>query len=203
MASYPKIAKSLRPVAVFAALLLLASIFAAPTAAFGAVGGAGTVRLAHAARGARTPLAGRAATQSSPTPDDWPTSLHDVERTAASADTTIGTSSAPTLTKLWTFQTGGPVASTPTVTGGVAYFGSWDGYEYAVNATTGAQIWKTYVGVLTANPTCIPPKLGVSSPATVTGGVVYVGGGDGYWYALDAGTGAVDWRIWTSGSDTP
>jgi outer membrane protein assembly factor BamB/regulation of enolase protein 1 (concanavalin A-like superfamily) len=200
MASYPKIAKSLRPVAVFAALLLLASIFAAPTAAFGAVGGAGTVRLAHAARVAGTPLAGRAATQSSPTTDDWPTSLHDVERTAASADTTIGTSSAPTLTKLWTFQTGGPVASTPTVTGGVAYFGSWDGYEYAVNATTGAQIWKTYLGVLTANPICVPPKLGISSPATVTGGTVYVGGGDGYWYALDAETGAVDWRVWVGGT---
>jgi outer membrane protein assembly factor BamB/regulation of enolase protein 1 (concanavalin A-like superfamily) len=135
--------------------------------------------------------------------DDWPTSLHDVQRTAASSDTTISTAAAPGLTKLWSFQTGGPVATTPTVTGGVAYFGSWDGYEYAVNATTGAQIWKTYVGVLTASPTCIPPKLGVSSPATVTGGVVYVGGGDGYWYALDAATGAVDWRVWTSGSDTP
>ena len=157
MASYPGIARRLRPIAVFAALLLLTSIFAAPTAAFGAVGGAGSVRLAHAARVVRAPQAGRAAAQSSPTTDDWPTSLHDVERTAASADTTISTSTAPTLTKLWTFQTGGPVATTPTVTGGVAYFGSWDGYEYAVNATTGALIWKTYLGVLTANPTCIPP----------------------------------------------
>lgn len=200
MASYPGIARRLRPIAVFAPLLLLASIFAAPTAAFGAVGGAGSARLAHAARVARTPRADRAAAQGAPTTDDWPTSLHDVERTAASADTTISTSTAPTLTKLWTFQTGGPVASTPTVTGGVAYFGSWDGYEYAVNATTGAQIWKTYLGVLTANPTCVPPQLGVSSPATVTDGTVYVGGGDGYWYALDAATGAVDWRVWVGGT---
>ena len=135
--------------------------------------------------------------------DDWPTSLHDVQRTAASSDTTIGGSTAPALTKLWSFQTGGPVATTPTVTGGVAYFGSWDGDEYAVNATTGALLWKTYLGVLTASPTCIPPQLGISSPATVTGGVVYVGGGDGYWYALNAATGAVEWRVWTSGSDTP
>ena len=131
--------------------------------------------------------------------DDWPTSLHDVQRTAASADTTVGTATAPTLTKLWTFQTGGPVATTPTVTGGVAYFGSWDGDEYAVNAATGAQIWKTSLGTLTADPTCIPPQLGISSPATVSNGTVYVGGGDGYWYALDAATGAVDWRIWVGG----
>jgi outer membrane protein assembly factor BamB/regulation of enolase protein 1 (concanavalin A-like superfamily) len=135
--------------------------------------------------------------------DDWPTSLHDVQRTAASGDTAISPAAAPALTKLWAVQTGGPVATTPTVTGGTAYFGSWDGYEYAVNATTGAVLWKTYLGIMTATPTCVPPKLGISSPASVVNGVVYVGGGDGYWYALSAATGAVDWRVWTSGTGTP
>jgi outer membrane protein assembly factor BamB/regulation of enolase protein 1 (concanavalin A-like superfamily) len=200
MVSSPGIIKRLRPISALAALMLLASIFAAPTSALGATHGARSMHRAHAARVVRTKQVGRAVAQSSPTTDDWPTSLHDVERTAASADTTIGTSTAPTLTKLWTFQTGGPVATTPTVTGGVAYFGSWDGYEYAVNAATGAELWKTYLGVLTANPICVPPKLGISSPATVTGGTVYVGGGDGYWYALDAATGAVDWRVWVGGT---
>src|ERR1700722_6374969 len=80
---------------------------------------------------------------SSPVNDVWATSLHDVERTGASSDTNISPSVAPTLTKLWSFQTGGPVASTPTVAGGTAYFGSWDGYEYAVNASTGVLEWKT------------------------------------------------------------
>jgi outer membrane protein assembly factor BamB/regulation of enolase protein 1 (concanavalin A-like superfamily) len=132
--------------------------------------------------------------------DDWPTSLHDVARTAASNDTTISPGAAATLGKLWSFHTGGPVATTPTVAGGVAYFGSWDGYEYAVDAATGALKWRTYLGVLTANPICIPPKLGLSSPATVLDGVVYVGGGDAYWYALDATSGAVLWRVFTQGN---
>jgi outer membrane protein assembly factor BamB/regulation of enolase protein 1 (concanavalin A-like superfamily) len=168
--SYLGIIKRLHMIIALAVPFLLAGLFAAPTPALGATG------------------------------DDWPTSLHDVQRTAASADTTVGTATAPTLTKLWTVQTGGPVATTPTVTAGVAYFGSWDGYEYAVNATTGAQIWKTSLGTLTADPTCIPSQLGISSPATVSNGTVYVGGGDGYWYALDAATGAVDWRIWVGGT---
>ncbi len=132
--------------------------------------------------------------------DDWPTSLHDVARTAASADTTISPGSAATLGELWSFHTGGPVATTPTVTGGVAYFGSWDGYEYAVDAATGALKWRTYLGKMVANPICVPQTLGVSSPATVRDGVVYVGGGDAYWYALDAATGAVLWRVFTQGN---
>ncbi|MGA3220766.1 MAG: PQQ-binding-like beta-propeller repeat protein [Acidimicrobiales bacterium] len=142
--------------------------------------------------------------QAQPTDDTWSTSLHDVERTAASTDTNISPATAPTLTKLWSFQTGGPVASTPTVTGGTAYFGSWDGYEYAVNATTGALQWKTYLGLTDAPADCTPSgEIGVSSPATVSNGVVYVGGGDGYFYALNATTGAVDWRVWVEGSNTP
>ena len=136
--------------------------------------------------------------------DDWTTSLHDVERTAASADTNISTDDAPKLTELWSFQTGGPVATTPTVSGGTAYFGSWDGYEYAVNATTGALEWKTYLGLTDAPSDCTPSgEIGVSSPATISNGVVYVGGGDGYFYALNASTGAVEWRTWVEGSNTP
>ena len=76
-------------------------------------------------------------------------------------------------------------------------------HEYAVNAVNGRLIWKQYLGVEIANPICDPPKIGVSSPATVLNGTVYVGGPDGYGYALNARTGAVEWRVWTYGSDTP
>ena len=87
-----------------------------------------------------------AAAQSTPTNDDWPTSLHDVERTSSSSDTNISPSAASTLTKLWSIKAGGIVASQVSVVGGTAYFGSWDGYENAVNATTGALEWQTYLG---------------------------------------------------------
>jgi outer membrane protein assembly factor BamB/regulation of enolase protein 1 (concanavalin A-like superfamily) len=131
------------------------------------------------------------------TNDEWPTSLHDPQRTAASNDTNIPAAAATQLTKLWSFATGGPVATTPTVSAGTAYFGSWDGYEYAVDATTGALRWKTFLGITTASPICTPPQVGISSPATVQNGVLYVGGGDSYWYAVDAASGAVLWRVFT------
>ncbi len=125
---------------------------------------------------------------------DWPMYLHDGSLTAASTETILTPSAAPNLRPLWTFKTGGVIAASATVVGGVAYVGSWDGYEYALNATTGAMLWKTYLGVTTA-PACSPPALGVSSVAAVVGGVVYVGGGDSNWYALNATTGAVLWSV--------
>jgi outer membrane protein assembly factor BamB len=124
---------------------------------------------------------------------DWPTFLHDTQRTAASNDTTISTSNAAQLALKWAFKTGGPIAASPTVVGGIVYVGSWDGYEYALNATTGALVWKTFLGQTTAP--CYPQLAGVSSAADVENGVVYVGGGDSNWYALDATTGAVLWSV--------
>jgi outer membrane protein assembly factor BamB len=129
--------------------------------------------------------------------DGWTTSLHDNSRDGASGSTAISKGQAPSLTKLWSYSTGGPIASQPAIVNGVAYVGSWDGYEYALNAATGALIWKTFLGTTTGNSDCNPPHAGVSSAATVLNGVVYVGGGDSYWYALDAGTGSVLWRVYT------
>ena len=42
---------------------------------------------------------------------------------------------------------------------------------------------------------CFPSTAGVDSAAAMVNGVVYVGGGDNYWYALNASTGAVLWRV--------
>jgi outer membrane protein assembly factor BamB len=127
---------------------------------------------------------------------DWPTYLHDLQRTGASGDTIISPANAGQLTLHWAFKTGGVIAASPTVVGGTVYVGSWDGYEYALDATTGALKWKTYLG-LTQAPTCDPPSLGISSAAAVLNGVVYVGGGDSYWYALDATSGAILWKVFT------
>jgi outer membrane protein assembly factor BamB len=139
-------------------------------------------------------LAGPPAAQAV-THDDWSTSLHDNARDGASADTSVSTSTAPDLTKLWSFATGGPVAAQPAIVGGVAYVGSWDGYEYALNASTGAVIWKTFLGITKGESDCNPQTAGVSSAPTVLDGVVYVGGGDSNWYALNASTGAVLWTV--------
>jgi outer membrane protein assembly factor BamB len=124
---------------------------------------------------------------------DWPTFLHDPQRTAAGNDTIISTANASQLALKWAFKTGGPIAASPTIVGGTVYVGSWDGYEYALNAATGALVWKTFLGQTTAP--CYPQLAGVSSAADVENGVVYVGGGDSYWYALDAATGNVLWKF--------
>lgn len=133
---------------------------------------------------------------------DWPTYLHDNYRQSANLDeTSISASSAPSLNFAWTFKTNGIIASSATIVNNIVYVGSWDGYEYALNATNGSQIWKTFLGTST-DTNCNPPTLGVTSSATVQNGIVYVGGGDSNWYALDASTGAVLWKIFTGDNST-
>src|SRR5438132_3660588 len=132
---------------------------------------------------------------------DWPTFLADNQRSAASADTTLSPANAGQLASLWSYKTGGVVAASPTVVDGVVYVGSWDGNEYALDAATGAVKWQTPLGTTSA-PGCSPPSAGISSAATVQNGVVYVGGGDANWYALDAATGTVLWSVFT-GDNSP
>jgi outer membrane protein assembly factor BamB len=130
-----------------------------------------------------------------PGSQDWPTFLHDNQRSSASGETILSSATAPILQKQWAYLTGGGVAASPTIVGGVVYVGSWDGYEYAIDANLGTLKWKTFLGQTTAP--CNPNVIGVTSAATVLNGVVYVGGGDSYWYALDATTGNVLWKVFS------
>src|SRR3979411_2528433 len=71
---------------------------------------------------------------------DWPTYLHDPSRTAANTgETTLTPTNAAQLTPQWAYKTGGTIAASATVVGGVVYVGSWDGYEYALNASDGTK----------------------------------------------------------------
>lgn len=133
------------------------------------------------------------------TAGDWPTYLHDPGRNAGSPDETIlSRSNAAKLTLLWKYHTGATVAASPAVVGSTVYIGSWDGYEYALNGSTGALKWKTFLGTTPAstcdNPAVTPP-MGITSSATVQNGVLYVGGGDANWYALDAASGQIRWSV--------
>jgi outer membrane protein assembly factor BamB len=79
---------------------------------------------------------------------------------------------------------------------GVLYFGSWDGYEYAVNAHSYHLLWKQFLGIDTAPAAqqCYPNGVGVSSNATIDNGVLFVGGGDGNLYAINAASGTIAWK---------
>jgi outer membrane protein assembly factor BamB len=70
----------------------------------------------------------------------------------------------------------------------VVYVGSNDNYLYALDAVTGALIWKAATGGA------------INSSPTLAGGVVYVGSEDSYVYAFDAGTGALKWKYFADGA---
>ena len=131
-----------------------------------------------------------------PASQDWPTYLQNAARANATTDASLAAAGAPNLALDWTYQTGGPIATSASVVGTTAYVGSWDGYEYAINTANGALIWKTYTGI-TTDPGCNPATIGITSAAAVVNGAVYVGGGGPYFYALDAGTGAILWQVYT------
>jgi outer membrane protein assembly factor BamB len=127
---------------------------------------------------------------------DWPMFLQNQGRTSSTTDPNLSTANASLLSLKWASPTGGAIASSASVVGTTAYVGSWDGYEYAINTATGVQIWKQYLGQ-TDDPPCWPTPVGITSAPLVTNGTLYVGGGDAYWYALNASTGAVLWKVFT------
>ena len=128
---------------------------------------------------------------------------------------------------LWRFKAGfeGDVAgfSAPAVADGVVYIGGADEYVYALDASTGELRWRHQVsdgppalavvervvyvsgwlGGLDALDAGTGEALwafggGMSGPAAVADGVVYVGSNDGT-YALDAATGEERWLFRTDG----
>jgi eukaryotic-like serine/threonine-protein kinase len=87
----------------------------------------------------------------------------------------------------WKFKTNGPVVSSPAISDGTVYVGSYDRYVYAINQSDGKQRWafKTQARV-------------TSSPA-VYAGRVFISSFDGNLYALDAKTGAQLWKFGFAG----
>ena len=127
---------------------------------------------------------------------DWTTYLFDPDRTGhPSYPAGFDVANASSLSPEWEYATGGFISTQTIVANGTAYVGSWDGYEYALNAATGQRIWRTYLN-LTVTANCKTPR-GVSSSATVVGNNLYLGGGGQYWYDLDAATGATLWKVYT------
>jgi outer membrane protein assembly factor BamB len=85
---------------------------------------------------------------------------------------------------LWNYTTGGVVSSSPAVVNGIVYIGSQDHNLYALNASTGALLWKY-------NTT--EPYDWVSSSPAVVNGVVYIGGLKNKVHALNESTGTPLW----------
>ena len=94
------------------------------------------------------------------------------------------------------------IMATPVVNNGVFYVGVQDGIFYAVSEATQQILWSDFLGLRTpaSGGGCGNAAQGIYATATVapdpTTGVetVYVNSQDGNMYALNAATGAVEWK---------
>ena len=111
---------------------------------------------------------------------EWPMFRHDVSNSGSSDEGVM----LP-LNRLWEFTTGGPVGTSPAVSGGIVYIGSSDHKLYALDAATGTKRWE----FVTSGE--------VWSSPLVSDGVVYIGSDDGNVYALNAITGEKLWEYVT------
>jgi outer membrane protein assembly factor BamB len=109
--------------------------------------------------------------------------------------------------QIWKHRTGGPVPAAPAIAGDTLYIGSYDGKFYALDARTGATRWKFATGgerrfeakglhgQQPRNQTIADAfDVFLSSPVVAVG-IVYFGSGDGNVYALDAASGALQWKF--------
>ena len=92
-------------------------------------------------------------------------------------------------------STHGSIAARPVESKGVVFAGSWDGREYAIRAKTGRVLWKRGLGTTSSERCPHYKSAGITSAPVVSGGLAYLGGGNAFWYALDAATGRVRWRV--------
>ncbi len=131
---------------------------------------------------------------------DWTSYLFDNSRDGYNAsETIINQTSAPHLKVHWRVHAGGKIASEPIVANGLVYWGSWDGYEHATNLS-GVEKWRQFVGTTAVTGCRIqtgPVSTGTVTPVSINGvltPVLYVGGGNSIFYALNANTGVVLWQ---------
>lgn len=126
-----------------------------------------------------------------------------------STDGTMYAVDRETGTLRWKTATGSRVVSSPAVADGTVYFGSYDGFFYALDGASGKLKWKfktsgerrfegkhLHGSEPVAETMPDPFDVYLSSPA-IWNGSVYFGSGDGNIYALDAGSGALDWKFKT------
>ncbi len=132
--------------------------------------------------------------------DDWPMYMNNVTRNSWAAAGSINLSTASSLRPLWISDTHAVIVAQPAVAGGAVYIGNWaqGANFFKLDAQTGSTLWGVDLGYRNVGKPCDPPALGVSSGAAVFSNTVYVGGGDNWFYALNAADGSVRWRFNTA-----
>jgi outer membrane protein assembly factor BamB len=130
---------------------------------------------------------GKAAQQSITVQTDWPQFHYSASHKGRNPyENVLSATTVGTIDLDWTFTTGKAITSSPAIVGGIVYVGSQDNSLYAINGTTGAQVWKFTTGNSIVD----------SSPA-VYNGAVYIGSTDDYLYSINATTGVLNWKFKT------
>lgn len=124
----------------------------------------------------------------------WPTAGQNIANTRHQAtERKLSVANVHRLEVKWAFTTGGDVSATPAVDGQRVYVPDWAGNLYAVDRSTGQQVWKASIPAATG----IPGDKARATPA-IAGGKLIVGtqgpfGGGGKMLAFDKDTGALLW----------
>ena len=136
------------------------------------------------------------------TPPPTPTAMYrgDLGRSGFySSETGLTTANAATLKLHWTASGGVDSFAQPIVANNMVFWSDWRGVEHGTNLS-GQDLWTTNIGTTTppTGDNCSPTTAGPASTPTLAtvGGVLtmFVGGGNGVFYALNAQTGAVIWQ---------
>ena len=133
---------------------------------------------------------GKIGTGTSFTKDDLTPGSHTITLTATDSLDDTGTDSIDIFVdisdrKVWEFDTGDNVDSSPAVLGGYVYVGGDDGKVYCLNSQTGDKVWEFGTGDWGS----------IESSPAVSGNFVYVGSNDIKVYCLDAQTGNKVWMF--------
>ena len=131
------------------------------------------------------------------TGSDWPAYGRNAGHSSASfGDAAITPANAGHLRVAWQFAPGTSWDASPTVVGGRVYIGGRNAVFYALDASSGAVVWRTQ---LDGGSSAFCPAKGIVGTATVQpdhvdGSMTVYAPGAHYLYALDAATGAQKWR---------
>jgi outer membrane protein assembly factor BamB len=155
--------------------------------------------LASSAAAAPAPApAGHASTAKASATTDWPAFLDGPQhRSFSAAETAITPGRVRRLVLKWHDMPGENFLASPTVADGAVFIGSDSGWFYKLSLTTGKVLDQFFTG---HQPTKTCSAVGSIATATVASDprthqeTVYVGGADGYLYALSARNLRLEWK---------
>jgi len=99
----------------------------------------------------------------------------------------------------WKFKADAPISGSPVIVSGYAYFGTFNGSIYCVDANLGTLVWRNNYNI---NGSVLSIRI-LSTP-TIVNGTLYTGADDGNVYALNAYNGSQIWKTAAGGvTDMP